>query len=141
MSDDCIFCKIAAGQLPATVVYEDADTMAFMDIGPVVKGHALVIPKAHHDPLMDTPPEVLAQVMTTVRLIARAQRDSLKPDGINITQANGAAAGQIVPHLHVHVIPRFETDGQPRNWGPGRYDSNDEIRAYADKIRTALPAV
>jgi histidine triad (HIT) family protein len=138
MSDACIFCKIVAGKIPATVVYRDADTLAFMDIGPLEKGHVLVIPRAHHNPLMDTPPDVLAKVMATVRLVARAQRDGLKADGINVTQANGAAAGQVVPHLHMHVIPRFGSDPRLRNWAPGTYASDDELKAYADKLRAAL---
>jgi len=135
---DCIFCKIIAGKLPSTKVYEDADTVAFMDIGPVVKGHTLVVPKTHCDPITNAPADVLQKTILVVQKIARAQFKGLGAAAVNVTQANGALAGQIVPHLHFHVIPRFEIDGQARNWLPGKYDSPDEMNAFADRIRKAL---
>lgn len=138
MSEDCIFCKIAAGELPAAKVYEDDDILAFMDIGPVVKGHTLVIPKQHHDPITETPPEVLQKLIAVVRRVARAQSAGLETDGINISQANGEVAGQAVPHIHFHVIPRFKSDGFVRNWTPGKYEDNDEMDRYAERIRGAL---
>lgn len=138
MSHDCIFCKIIKGDIPCTRIYEDPDVLVFMDIGPVVKGHALVIPKAHHNPLMDTPPEVLQKLITVVRKVARAQEKALDADGINVSQANGAAAGQVVPHIHFHVIPRFTTDGYHGNWVPKQYDSPAEMESFANRIRNAL---
>ena len=134
----CVFCRIVAGELPATRVYEDAEVLAFMDSGPIIKGHTLVIPKAHHDPLTRTPPDVLARVMAVVQQIARAQMDGLKADGINVVQANGAAAGQVVPHLHVHVIPRFRNDGHHWNWAAKKYDDPAEMQRLAEQIRQAL---
>ena len=116
MSANCIFCKIIAGAIPSTRVYEDAHVLAFMDIGPVIKGHTLVIPKQHVDPITAAPADVLARVMAVVQKIAQAQMNGLKADGVNILQANGAAAGQVVPHLHFHVVPRFKTDGHHWNW-------------------------
>ena len=107
---DCIFCKIVADKLPAVRVYEDPDTLAFMDIGPIVKGHTLVIPKPHYDPITGTPVEILQQVIAVVQRIVRAQIDGLGAEGINVTQANGALAGQVIPHIHFHVIPRFKKD-------------------------------
>jgi len=138
MSSECIFCKIVAGELPASRVYEDEHTLAFMDIGPVMKGHVLVIPKSHFDPITATPDETLASLISTVRKVAGAVMRRLEADGVTITQANGAAAGQVVPHVHFHVIPRFDTDTVPRGWKPGNYESTDEMNAYAEKIRAGL---
>ena len=138
MNADCIFCKICAGELPASKVYEDDDTIAFMDIGPVSKGHTLVIPKEHCNPITGAADSTLQKVIVVVKKVADAQLRGLGADGINVTQANGAIAGQIIPHVHFHVIPRFEHDGRGRNWAPGKYESQDEMEDYAAKIRTAL---
>lgn len=135
MSADCIFCKIVAGAIPATRVYEDPDVLAFMDIGPLVKGHTLVIPKAHHDPLTATPPEVLHKVMDVVQKIARWQIAGLGAEGVNLHQANGRPAGQVVPHLHVHVIPRFADDGLRWNWRAQAYADASEMESFAERIR------
>lgn len=139
MSRECIFCKIVKGHIPSTRLYEDQDVLAFMDIGPVVKGHALVIPKAHHDPLMETPPELLQKLIVVVQKIARAQVAGLKADGISVSQANGRVANQVVPHIHFHVIPRFATDGFHGNWISLKYESPEEIESFAARIRQALP--
>ena len=138
MAERCIFCKIIAGEIPCVRIYEDADALAFMDIGPVVKGHTLVIPKAHYDPITGAPVEVLQRLIAVVQRVAQAQYSGLRADGINITQANGRTAGQIVPHLHFHVIPRFESDGQRSNWIPRQYDTPEEMRRYADRIVEAM---
>ncbi len=138
MSQDCIFCKIIAGDSPCTRVHEDAHALAFLDIGPVVKGHTLVVPKIHSDPVTETPPETLQHLIVVVQKIARAQIDGLGADGINVSQANGACAGQVVPHLHFHVIPRFLDDGCSFNWTPGKYDSAEEMTRYSEKMRAAL---
>ena len=138
MNTDCVFCKIVAGQLPASKVYEDSDTLAFMDIGPVVKGHTLVIPKKHYDPITSTPDAVLHKLISVARKIAQAQVDGLKADGINVTQANGKVAGQIVPHIHFHVIPRFERDSHSWTWSPKKYDSQEEMNETALKIKNSL---
>ncbi len=138
MSANCIFCKIVAGEIPATKVYEDADVLAFMDIGPVVKGHTLVIPKQHFDPLTATPEPLLAQLMAVVKKIAAAQLSGLRADGVNVMQANGAAAGQVVPHLHFHVIPRFVTDGHRWNWAAKKYDDPAELQRLAAAIKAAV---
>ena len=138
MSHDCLFCKIVKGEIPCTKVYEDTDVLAFMDISPVVKGHTLVIPRAHFNPIMDTPPEALQKVIVIVQKIAQAQVKGLQADGINVTQANGGVAGQVIPHIHFHVIPRFATDGFHGNWLPRKYDTPTEMQHYADRIRHAL---
>ena len=127
-----------AGQLPSCKVYEDTITLAFMDIGPIVPGHTLVIPKIHVDPLTAAPPEVLQKLILVVQSIARAQFKAFQADGVNVIQSNGRAAGQVVPHLHFHVIPRFAADGHHWNWQPRPYAKNDEMEALAEKIKGAL---
>ena len=136
--NDCIFCKIIAGQIPSIKLYEDADVLAFMDIGPIVKGHALVIPKTHTENIVQTPAETLARVIAVARRIAQAQLEGLGADGVNIHQANGPAAGQVVPHFHVHVVPRFKHDGHHWNWTPHPYADMSEAAALADRIKSAL---
>lgn len=136
--DDCIFCKIVAGKIPSNKVYEDEHTLAFMDIGPIIKGHTLVIPKEHHDPLMDTPPEILQKAIVTAQKVAKAQTIALGADGVNIVQSNGKAAGQEVPHLHFHVIPRFNNDGHRWNWRTAKYENMEEMQKTAEKISGAL---
>ena len=136
MGCDCVFCRIVAGELPAEKVYEDGDVVAFMDINPVAKGHTLVVPKAHSDPITDTPDDVLAKVIAVVRKVARAQFQALRAEGVSVSQANGRAAGQEVPHIHFHVIPRFEAAG--RSWAPGKYDNPGQMREYATQLRGAL---
>lgn len=141
MSTNCVFCKIIAGELPSTKVYEDAEVLAFMDIGPIIKGHTLVVPKQHVDPITKVPPGLLARVLTVVQKIVQAQMNGLKADGVNVLNANGAAAGQVVPHVHFHVVPRFRTDGHHWNWAAKRYESMDEMKKFADEIKKALPGM
>jgi len=135
---DCIFCKIVAKEIPATVIYEDDNVLVFMDIGPIIKGHALVISKQHYDPITDTPDEILAKLHLAAKRIARAQMNGLGADGVNIVQNNGVAAGQEVPHIHVHVIPRFKNDGHHWNWNAKKYDDFDEMDNLAHKLREQL---
>lgn len=135
---NCIFCKIVAGELPSSKVYEDADALAFMDIGPIVRGHTLVIPKEHMDPVTAAPPAVLQKLILVVQQIARAQLRAFKADGINIMQSNGRAAGQVVPHLHFHVIPRFRSDGHHWNWQAHPYQNAEEMGSLANQIKAAL---
>ncbi len=106
-----IFTKIVNGEIPSVKVYEDDHTLAFMDINPASRGHTLVICKAEHPGLLDVPPDHLSAVAHTTQKVAHAIMAALKPDGFNILQNNGAAAGQIVFHYHVHIIPRWEGDG------------------------------
>jgi histidine triad (HIT) family protein len=138
MSADCIFCKIVAGTIPSTKVHEDEDTLAFLDIGPVVKGHTLVIPKKHCDPITGAPPDVLQKLIVVVQKVVRAQIQGLRADGVNVSQANGRVAGQIIPHVHFHVIPRFQNDGRSPNWVPGKYRDQAEMGQFADKIRDGM---
>ena len=136
---DCIFCKIVRGEIPSTKVYEDDHVLAFLDIGPVVKGHVLVIPREHYDPLTATPAPVLHDIIEAIQRVADGLMRGLKADGVNIHQANGAAAGQIVPHVHFHVIPRFADDGHHWNWAARKYSDMDEMAHVAATIRDAIP--
>lgn len=133
-----IFEKIVNGDIPATVVYDDADTLAFMDIGPIIKGHVLVIPKTCYDPITQTPDEVLCKLICVAKKVASALLNELGADGVNIIQNNGEAAGQEVPHLHFHVIPRFKDDGHHWNWNAKCYDEMAEMEQLAAKIRNGL---
>jgi histidine triad (HIT) family protein len=137
MTGDCVFCKIRDGQIPSAKVYEDERTFAIMDINPLNPGHTLVIIKTHEPTLFDVDTADLVAAVTAAKRVARALRDALKPDGINMMQANGAAAFQSVPHLHLHLIPRFVRDGKGFDWKlePG---NRDEILTNAEKIRAAL---
>ena len=138
MSETCIFCNIVAGDLPCTKVYEDSESIAIMDISPIIKGHTLVIPKDHYDLITETPDAVLQHLVTIVRKIAAAQTKGLRAPGVNVTQANGVSAGQVVPHIHFHVIPRFDDDGHSWNWHADEYGSPDEMEQVADTIRQSL---
>lgn len=128
---DCVFCKIVAGAIPCLKLYEDAHTLAFMDINPVNDGHALAVAKGHWPTVLDIPPELLGQVALTAQRVARAVSRALSPAGINLAQANGAGAGQTVPHLHIHVLPRRDGDGLSLNWDhrPGDMARIREIHA------------
>jgi len=133
-----IFEKIVNREIPATIVYEDEETLAFMDIGPIIKGHTLVIPKTCYDSITETPDEVVAHLMVVAKRIAVAQMKALGADGVNIMQNNGKAAGQEVPHIHIHVIPRFTDDGHHWNWDAKSYESAEEMETLAEKIRGGL---
>jgi len=140
MPSDCVFCKIVAGELPACKVHEDDDTLAFMDIGPLVKGHALVIPKSHYEHLTAVPAPLLGKVIAVAQRVAAAQISGLGADGVNLHQSNGRVAGQIVPHIHFHVVPRFKNDGYSWNWRPGKYADRAEMDAMGERIRSSLRA-
>ena len=116
LNEDCIFCKIIRGEIPSFKLYEDDLTYAFMDINPLNDGHALVIPKYHAENIYATPDEWFGPTMSTVRRIASAVNKVVRPEGINLLQANGPGAKQSVFHLHMHVIPRYADDGAGMNW-------------------------
>ncbi|HEY7836885.1 MAG TPA: HIT family protein [Solirubrobacteraceae bacterium] len=134
MSDpDCIFCKILAGELPAKIVDEDERTIAFMDIAPATRGHALVIPREHSRDLLDIAPQDLqASVAAAQRLTGRA-RERLGADGVNLLNSCGAAAWQTVFHFHIHVIPRYDGDPLRLPWVPSPGDP-EEIAAAAQEL-------
>src|ERR1700722_14757056 len=130
---DCIFCKIVAGELPATIVDQDEHTVAFMDINPATRGHALVIPRIHTPDLLSIDPGQLAAVTTASQRLAIHAKERLKADGINVINSCGAAAWQTVFHFHMHVIPRYERDPLRLPWLPQPGDPA-EIAAAAAAI-------
>ncbi|MEA2314078.1 MAG: histidine triad family protein [Solirubrobacteraceae bacterium] len=119
---DCIFCKILAGELPSTIVDEDERTVAFMDIAPATRGHALVVPRAHSRDLLEIEPEDLAATAHAAQRLAQLMSERLEADGVNLLNACGAAAWQTVFHFHIHVIPRFENDPLRLPWVPAAGD-------------------
>jgi histidine triad (HIT) family protein len=134
---DCIFCKIVAGTIPCFKLYEDGETLAFMDINPVHDGHCLVIPKSHHATLYELTPEAFAAAGRTAIKIARAVNAALAPDGLNLLQANGPGAAQSVAHFHLHILPRAMNDGLAVNWTP-KPGERAHIAEIAARIRAAL---
>ncbi len=113
MPEDCIFCGIIAGSIPAKKVYEDSETLAFLDINPRNPGHTLVIPKVHAETIFEISEEDLRNLISAVRKLSIAVKEGTRSDGISISASNGKSAGQMVPHLHFHIIPRFATEGPP----------------------------
>ncbi len=130
---DCIFCKIIAGELPASIVDEDEHTIAFMDINPATRGHALVIPREHATDLLSIPLEDLDACMRGAQRLAHRAKEALGADGINILNSCGTAAWQTVFHFHIHVISRFEDDPLKLPWVPGPGDM-DEIQAAGREL-------
>lgn len=108
---DCIFCKIVKGTIPSYKIYEDKDTIAFLDINPATRGHCLVVPKNHAANLTEADEKMMASAYTAVKKVGDLLIEKLQPDGMNVLQNNGAAAGQVIPHLHVHLVPRYLDDG------------------------------
>jgi histidine triad (HIT) family protein len=133
----CIFCKIVAGQIPCLRLLEDDQTIAFMDINPVNPGHALAVAKGHWPTVDVIPPDILAAVARSAQRIARAVMRELRPAGVNLLQANGAAAGQSVPHLHIHIMPRRAGDNVMFNW-ESRPGERAEIEAVYKRLKAAL---
>src|SRR4051812_42353929 len=127
---DCLFCKIAAGEIPATRVREDERTIAFMDINPATRGHVLVIPREHAADLLDVGSEDLAACLVAAQELARRAKERLGADGVNLLNSCGRAAWQTVSHFHVHVIPRYAGDPLRLPWTPAPGD-RDEIAAAA----------
>lgn len=134
---DCLFCKIAAREIPATIVYEDSDFLAFLDIRPINLGHTLVIPKVHCRNIFDYPASTLERLGPVLQKLAVAVRDGMHADGINVSMNNEPAAGQIIFHAHVHVTPRYQND--EHRPGYSRADATpDDLAEAATKITHAL---
>ena len=138
MGADCIFCKIAAGEIPSARVIEDDSIIAFMDIGPIRPGHTLLIPKKHYDRVTDMPAAEAGRLLSVLPGLCSAVVRAAEADGVNVFQANGACAGQVVPHVHFHIIPRHEGDGADFTWRAGSYDEG-EIETWRAKIAASLP--
>jgi len=137
MRPDCVFCKLVAGQIPASVVFEDEATLAFMDLGQVNPGHVLVASKAHAANLYELDDAQAAAVFRATARVARAVRAAFDPPGLSIYQANGAPAGQTVFHFHLHVLPRHEGDGVQLVW-PVKNPPRERLAEYCAKIRAQL---
>ena len=128
--DDCIFCKIANGEIPSRTLYEDKLFRVILDLAPATRGHALILPKEHADNLYDLPEETAAAVMVLAKKLALVMRERLSCDGLNLVQNNGEAAGQTVSHFHLHMIPRYINDGQTLGWAPSEpaEEKLDEVK-------------
>ena len=132
---DCIFCKIVSGEIPSIKVYEDDRVLAFMDINPVNEGHLLIIPKAHAATIHEIAEGDFLAVMSATRKLSAAVKKTLNPDGINLLQLNGEAANQVVPHLHVHIVPRWFGDGLTISQWEMVAGNMEKIKAVAEKIQ------
>jgi len=134
---DCIFCKIANGEIPSATVYEDADFRAILDLGPAAAGHTLILPKEHFADVCELDEVVAAKVLAVAAKVGRAMKEGLGCAGFNLVQNNGAAAGQTVMHFHMHVIPRYEGGPEMVTWTPGE-STAEEREAILAKIKAAM---
>jgi len=137
MSEECIFCKIVKGEIPCYKVYEDPKFVAFLDINPINKGHTLIIPKKHFETILDIEKEQFGEIMKLTKKLSEAIIKAIKADGFEICINNKKAAGQLVPHLHVHIMPRFKNDGLKFDW-PTKKFSQVEMQNIANKIKNSL---
>ena len=129
--ENCIFCKIANGEIPAATLYEDENFRVILDLGPASKGHALILPKSHAANIYELSDEMAAKAMILAKKMATAMTAALKCDGFNIVQNNGECAGQTVFHFHMHLIPRYEGDGVGLTWKPGTLTDEDREEILA----------
>lgn len=134
--ENCIFCKILAGEIPSTAVYEDDDFKAILDVNPAARGHVIILPKNHAANIYELPDEDASKIMIVAKKIATAIEKTYHCDGVNILQNNGEAAGQTVFHLHVHVIPRFKGDTVNIGWKQG--DMPEDLDAICKEIQAQL---
>ena len=131
--ENCIFCKIAAGEIPSKTLYEDEEFRVILDLGPANKGHALILPKDHYADLFALPEEKAEKVIRLAKKMGAQIKDALHADGLNLVQNNGECAGQTVFHFHMHIIPRFKNDGQKIGWIPGK-PSGEELEEVRKEI-------
>lgn len=133
IDNNCIFCKIANGEIPAKTLYEDEEFRVILDLAPATKGHALILPKSHFKNLYELPDETAAKVMKLAKKMATTMTEKLGCDGFNIVQNNNEVAGQTVFHFHMHLIPRYENDNQRISWNPTEM-TQDELEAVKKQI-------
>ena len=138
MTKPCIFCSILSGQLPSAQVYKDSDFLVIMDKYPINRGHTLVIPTKHYDTLLHMPLEEVGRLYAMVPAVARAVVAAVGADGFNVGQNNGIAANQIVPHVHVHIVPRFADDSPDGKWPARRVAPPEELSELAQAIRRKI---
>lgn len=134
---DCIFCRIANGELPAAALYEDEDFCVILDLGPASKGHALILPKEHYPDVCELDEELASKVLPLAGKIGNAMKKALGCPGFNLVQNNGVAAGQTVNHFHVHIIPRYEDGPEMVTWEPGTV-SAEEMGRIVEAVKEAL---
>lgn len=137
MKDNCIFCKIAAGEIPSYTIYVDDDFKAFMDISPASKGHTILIPKEHADNLFELDETVASKLLPVAARIAKALKAELHCEGLNLLQNNGEIAGQTVFHFHMHIIPRYEVDKVVVKWVEDKYEG-EPLDQLSEKIKKHL---
>lgn len=130
---DCIFCKIANGEIPSKTLHEDENFRVILDLSPATKGHALILPKEHYDNLYELPEDTAAGVMKLAKKMAAVMTEKLQADGFNLVQNNGETAGQTVMHFHMHLIPRYTEDGQRIGWNPGEV-AQEELEEIKKQI-------
>ena len=135
--DNCIFCKLANGDIPTNTIYEDADFRVILDASPATKGHALILPKQHYANMFEIDDEVLAKAAKLAKKVITHEKEVLGCDGYNVLQNNGEAAGQTVFHFHMHIIPRIKGDTVNVGWVPGTAD-NDTIASIVEKVTPYL---
>lgn len=135
--DSCIFCKIVDGQIPSTTIFEDENVKVILDISPAAKGHAILLVKQHVANVFELDAEIAGNVFSVVPKVARALKEELGCDGMNILQNNGVAAGQTVFHLHIHFIPRWKNDSIQIKWTPGSYADGEAV-AFAKAVRERI---
>ncbi len=135
--ESCIFCRIAAGAIPAALLLQDEDALALMDINPLADGHVLLIPRRHYETVDQMPPETAARMLQHVPALVRAVREATGCAGVNVLQNNGPAAHQEVPHVHFHILPRNPGDAFHFNWPAGQYPPG-RLDQLANAIRSAL---
>ncbi|MCI8372400.1 MAG: HIT family protein [Lachnospiraceae bacterium] len=135
--DDCIFCKIANGEIPSTTLYEDEEFRVILDLGPASRGHALILPKEHYANLYEIEDDTAAKVMVLAKKMAKAMTKGLKADGFNLVQNNGETAGQTVFHFHLHLIPRYADEKKIIEWTPGTI-SKEEMEKIASQVKEQL---
>ncbi|MCC8137284.1 MAG: HIT family protein [Clostridiales bacterium] len=126
MEENCIFCKIARGDISSATLYEDEDFRVILDLGPASKGHALILPKKHAANLFELPDETAQKALVLAKRIGGTLKEGLHADGLNLVQNNGAAAGQTVDHFHIHLIPRYQGDTVNVKWQPGELGEEDK---------------
>ena len=135
--ENCIFCKIANGEIPSATVYEDDDFRVILDLGPASKGHSLILPKNHYKDLCEADPTVTTKILPLAGKIGSAMKTGLGASGFNVVQNNGTSAGQTVFHLHVHVIPRYDGGPEMVTWNPGEADQK-ELAETAEILKKAF---
>ena len=135
--ENCIFCKIANGEIPSRTLYEDDRFRVILDLGPATKGHALILPKNHYADLFALPEDEAAEAAKLAKKMGAKLVEKLHADGLNVVQNNGETAGQTVKHFHIHLIPRYENDGQHILWNPGKM-SDEELDSVAETVDPSL---